>query len=76
MATEDRNRDIEPDAEMTLDEAETGALPDTAEGDSYVPSGTGAPELAMPDDQGDGADDRHTDRDGPNERASHRRTDR
>lgn len=32
-----------------------------------------APELAMPDDQGDGVDDRHTEQDGPNDHANHGR---
>ncbi len=72
MAKEGKNRDIAPDAEMTIDEGTaSGQLSDTAEGEACVPSGAAAPDLVMPDDQGDGADDRHVNRDGPNDRANH-----
>lgn len=72
MAREDKNRDIARDAEMRIDEGTaSGQLADTAEGDACVPSGAAGPDLVMPDDQGDGADDRHVNRDGPNDVANH-----
>lgn len=72
MANEDKHQDIAPDAEMKIDEGTaSGQLSDTAGGDADVPSGAAGPDLVMPDDQGDGADDRHVNRDGPNDRANH-----
>ena len=60
------------DAETRMDDdTGDGLTSDVAEGGAHVPSGAAGPDLVMPDDQGDGADDTHTDRDGPSDAANH-----